>query len=156
MARATIDELLADARHGLTRLDPTATRDAMRCGAALIDIRDDTQLAQDGVIAGALVIPRNVLEWRLDPTSRHRHPHAPNLDDQVILMCNEGYQSSLAAATLQQLGFTHAADLDGGFQAWRAAGLPVQQFAAPEKITTVAATTQPSGAPQLLGRSGAP
>jgi rhodanese-related sulfurtransferase len=133
MARATIDELLAGARHGLTRLDPTATRDAMGCGAALIDIRDDSQLAQDGVIPGALVIPRNVLEWRLDPSSRHRHPRAPNLDDQVILMCNEGYQSSLAAATLQQLGFTHATDLDGGFQAWRAAGLPVQQFAAAEE-----------------------
>jgi rhodanese-related sulfurtransferase len=133
MARATIDELLADARHGLTRLDPTATRDAMRCGAALIDIRDDSQLARDGVIPGALVIPRNVLEWRLDPTSRHRHPRAPSLDGQVILMCNEGYQSSLAAATLQQLGFIHATDLDGGFQAWRAAGFPVQQFVAPGK-----------------------
>src|SRR5207248_3098497 len=156
MARATIDELHAGARHGLTRLDPTATRDAMGCGAALIDIRDDSQLAQDGVIPGALVIPRNVLEWRLDPSSRHRHPRAPNLNDQVILMCNEGYQSSLAAATLQQLGFTHATDLDGGFQAWRAAGFPVQQFVAPEKITTVAATTQPSGAPQFLGRGGAP
>ena len=156
MARATIDELHAGARHGLTRLDPTATRDAMGCGAALIDIRDDSQLAQDGVIAGTLVIPRNVLEWRLDPTSRHRHPHAPKLDDQVILMCNEGYQSSLAAATLQQLSFIHATDLDGGFQAWRAAGFPVQQFVAPEKITTVAATTQPSGAPQFLGRGGAP
>ena len=133
VARATIDELLAGARHGLTRLDPTATRDAMGCGAALIDIRDDSQLAQDGVIPGALVIPRNVLEWRLDPSSRHRHPRAPNLNDQVILMCNEGYQSSLAAATLQQLGFAHATDLDGGFQAWRAAGFPVQQFVAPGK-----------------------
>jgi rhodanese-related sulfurtransferase len=133
MGRATIDELLADARHGLTRLDPTATRDAMRCGAALIDIRDDSQLAQDRVIAGALMIRRNVLEWRLDPTSPYLHPHAPDLDEQVILMCNEGYQSSLAAATLQQLGFTHATDLDGGFQAWRAAGLPIQQFAAPEE-----------------------
>jgi rhodanese-related sulfurtransferase len=133
MGRTTIDELLADARHDLTRLDPTATRDAMRRGAALIDIRGDSQLAQDGAIAGALVIPRNVLEWRLDPTSRHRHPHAPDLDDQVIVMCNDGFQSSLAAATLQLLGFTHAADLDGGFQAWRAAGLPVEQFAAPDE-----------------------
>jgi rhodanese-related sulfurtransferase len=133
MARSTIDELLADARRRLTRLDPAATLDAMRCGATLIDIRGDSQLARDGVIAGALVIPRNVLEWRLDPDSRHRHPHAPGLADQVIVMCNEGYQSSLAAATLQQLGFTHATDLDGGFQAWRAAGLPVQQFPAPEE-----------------------
>jgi rhodanese-related sulfurtransferase len=133
MARSTIDELLADARRGLIRLDPAATLDATRCGAALIDIRSESQLAQDGVIAGALVISRNVLEWRLDPDSPHRHPHAPDLADQVIVMCNEGCQSSLAAATLQQLGFTHATDLDGGFQAWRAAGLPVQQFAAREE-----------------------
>jgi rhodanese-related sulfurtransferase len=133
MARTTINELLAEARRGLNRLDPTGTVDAMRCGATLIDIRCDSQLDQDGVIAGALVIPRNVLEWRLDPSSRHRHPHAPDLDDQVIVMCHEGYQSSLAAATLQELGFTHATDLDGGFQAWRAAGLPVEQFPATEE-----------------------
>ena len=70
---------------------------------------------------------RNVLEWRLDPDSDARDPRAPGLDEHVILMCNEGYQSSLAAATLQQLGFARATDLDGGFQAWRAAGLPVQE-----------------------------
>src|SRR5207237_200902 len=113
---------------------PWATRAPRGCAGALLDSRDDSQRAQDGAIPGALVIPRNVLEWRLDPSSRYRHPRAPNLNDQVILMCNEGYQSSLAAATLQQLGFTHATDLDGGFQAWRAAGLPVQQFVAPAKI----------------------
>ena len=127
MARTTIDELLADARSRLTRLGPAAALDAMRLGATLIDIRSDSQIAQDGVIAGAVVIPRNVLEWRLDPTSAHRHPQAPAVADHVILMCNEGYQSSLAAATLQQLGFERATDLDGGFQAWRAAGLPVDE-----------------------------
>ena len=73
----------------------------MRAGAALIDIRSDSQIARDGIIAGALVIPRNVLEWRLDPASQYRHPHAPQLEDHVILLCDEGYQSSLAAATLQ-------------------------------------------------------
>jgi rhodanese-related sulfurtransferase len=73
------------------------------------------------------VFARNVLEWRLDPASDARDERAPGLDEQVILMCNEGYQSSLAAATLQQLGFARATDLDGGFQAWRAAGLPVQE-----------------------------
>jgi len=98
----------------------------MESGAALIDIRSDSQIAGDGVIPGALVIQRNVLEWRLDPASGHRHPQSPDLDDQVIIVCNEGYQSSLAAATLKQLGFADATDLDGGFQAWRAAGLPVQ------------------------------
>ena len=82
-------------------------------------------VARDGTIPGALVIPRNALEWRLDPSSGHCHPQAPGFEDQVIVVCDEGYQSSLAAATLQELGFAHATDLDGGFQAWRAVGLPV-------------------------------
>jgi rhodanese-related sulfurtransferase len=125
--RTTIDELLADARRRLNRLEAAEALRAMRSGAALIDIRSDSQIARDGTIAGALVIPRNVLEWRLDPASRHRHPHAPQLDEQVILLCDEGCQSSLAAATLQQLGFAHATDVEGGFQAWRAAALPVEQ-----------------------------
>lgn len=131
MARTTIAELLADARRRLTRLDPAKARQAMRAGAVLIDIRSDSQIARDGSIAGALVIPRNILEWRLDPASQHRHPRAPQLDDHVILLCDEGYQSSLAAATLQQLGFARATDVEGGFQAWRAVGLPVEQPSPP-------------------------
>lgn len=127
----TIDELLATARSGLCRLAPAQALQAMRAGAALIDIRSDSQIAHDGTIAGALVIARNVLEWRLDPASRHRHPRAPQLGDHVILLCDEGYQSSLAAATLQQLGFARATDVDGGFQAWRRAGLSVTHPAAP-------------------------
>jgi rhodanese-related sulfurtransferase len=98
-------------------------------------------VARDGTIAGALVIARNVLEWRLDPASGHRHPQAPGLADHVILLCDEGYQSSLAAATLQQLGFTRATDVDGGFQAWRQAGLPV---------------TPPGAQPLPLATAGAP
>jgi rhodanese-related sulfurtransferase len=133
MPRRTIDQLLEDARGGLDRLDPGAARQAMGAGARLIDIRSDSQIANDGVVPGALVIARNVLEWRLDPASAYRHPEAPELDDQVILMCNEGYQSSLAAATLQQLGFARATDLDGGFQAWRGSGLPTQAAAEPHK-----------------------
>ena len=125
MARTTIDELLAAARNGLCRLPPTQAQAAMRLGAALIDIRGDSRIARDGTIPGALVIARNVLEWRLDPGSQHRHPEAPGLGDRVILLCDEGYQSSLAAATLQQLGFACATDVDGGFHAWREAGLPV-------------------------------
>ncbi|MGN6173425.1 MAG: rhodanese-like domain-containing protein [Streptosporangiaceae bacterium] len=126
-ARTTIDELLADARRRLSRLSPAEALQAMRAGAVLIDIRADSQVARHGIAAGALVIPRNVLEWRLDPASKHRHPGAPQLGDHVILMCDEGYQSSLAAATLRQLGFARATDVEGGFQAWRAAGLPVEQ-----------------------------
>jgi rhodanese-related sulfurtransferase len=126
MERLTIDELLAEARSGLQRVSPPQASQAMHAGATLIDIRSESQIAGDGSVEGAIVIARNVLEWRLDPASDHRHPEAPGLDEQVIVMCNEGYQSSLAAATLQRLGFVSATDLDGGFQAWRADGLPVR------------------------------
>jgi rhodanese-related sulfurtransferase len=125
MVRTTIDQLLAESRAKLERLDPLATLQAMRAGATLIDIRSESQIARDGELEGALTIARNVLEWRLDPASDHRHPDAPGLDAQVIVMCDQGYQSSLVAATLQRLGFSAATDLDGGFQAWRACGLPV-------------------------------
>ncbi|MGO9079440.1 MAG: rhodanese-like domain-containing protein [Streptosporangiaceae bacterium] len=130
MARTTIDDLLADARRDLDRPGPQQAEAAMRRGAAIIDIRTESQIAQDGRVPGALLIARNVLEWRLDPDSGHRHPDAPQLGDEVIIMCDAGYQSSLAAATLRQLGFSRATDLNGGFQAWRSAGLPVQQPAA--------------------------
>jgi rhodanese-related sulfurtransferase len=123
--RLTIDELLERARAGLTRVDPAQAAAAVDAGATLVDIRADSQIAADGVVPGAMVIARNVLEWRLDPECEYRRPDAPGLDEHVIVMCNEGYQSSLAAATLQELGFTRVTDLDGGFQAWRAAGLPV-------------------------------
>jgi rhodanese-related sulfurtransferase len=126
MPRQTVDELLAEARSRLTRLDPQAAHEAMEDGGTLIDIRSESQIERDGVVPGALVIGRNVLEWRLDPNCEHRHSEAPSLDAEVIVMCNEGYASSFAAATLQQLGFARATDLDGGFQAWREAGLPVR------------------------------
>ena len=125
MTRTTIDDLLERARTRLRRVDPLQAREAVDNGATLIDIRADAQRTADGSVRGALYLPRNVLEWRLDPDSGHRHPDAPGLDAQIIVMCDEGYASSLAAATLQDLGFARATDLDGGFQAWRAAGLPV-------------------------------
>jgi rhodanese-related sulfurtransferase len=131
MTRTTIDQLLANARRHLRRLDAVAALDATRMGAALIDIRADSQIVRDGAIPGAVVIPRNILEWRLDPASKSREPGAPKLDDLVILICDEGYQSSLAAATLQQLGFAQATDVIGGFQAWRSAGLPIRPSTPP-------------------------
>lgn len=122
----TIDELLSAPRRRLKRLDPVAARDAVASGALLIDIRSERQRDSDGVIPDAHFVPRNVLEWRLDPASGHSDPTlGGDVSRHVILLCNEGYQSSLAAATLQQLGFHRATDVDGGFQAWRAAGLPV-------------------------------
>jgi rhodanese-related sulfurtransferase len=126
IARKTIDELLEDARLGLDRIGPTAAADAIAHGAALIDIRSESQIAADGTVPGALWFARNVLEWRLDPDCDARDPRAPSLDVQVIVMCDQGYASSFAAANLQELGFSRATDLDGGFQAWRAAGLPVK------------------------------
>lgn len=126
MARTTIDLLLEAARGRLQRVDAASAQAAMAAGAWLIDIRAESQITEDGRVPGALIIARNVLEWRLDPACAHRHPEAPGPDAHVILMCNAGYQSSLAAATLQQLGFSRATDLVGGFQAWREAGLPVE------------------------------
>lgn len=125
MPSLTIDDLLAAARARLTRVGPVAAHAEQAAGATLIDIRTERQLHADGAIPGALWIERNVLEWRLDPTSAHRHPAAPPREAQVIVVCHEGYQSSLVAATLLDLGFQRVTDLDGGFQAWRAAGLPV-------------------------------
>jgi len=127
MGRTTIDELLERARARLERVGPEEALEAVRrAGALLIDIRSDDQRRRDGVVPQARFIARNVLEWRLDPASGYGDPAvAGRFDRQVILMCDEGYQSSLAAATLQDLGFARATDVDGGFQAWRAAGLPV-------------------------------
>lgn len=124
-ARTTIDELLAQARASLDRVEPHEARDAIRSGAVLIDIRSESQRAADGVVPDAIWIARNVLEWRCDPSCQARDDRIADIERHVIVMCDGGYQSSLAAATLQQLGFRRATDLAGGFQAWRAAGLPV-------------------------------
>jgi rhodanese-related sulfurtransferase len=119
----TIDDVLAQARSRLRRLPPHEARDAVVTGAVLVDIRPERQRAAEGEIPGALVIERNVLEWRFDPASQARLPVA-HYDLHVIVVCSEGYTSSLAAAGLQDLGVHRATDLDGGFLAWRAAGLP--------------------------------
>jgi len=126
--RTTIHELLEQSRARLDRLDAQAAARAVAGeGAVLVDIRPDAQRARYGAIPGARVHPRNVLEWRVDPTSDHHDPElSADLDRVIVVVCHEGYQSSLAAATLQDLGFARATDLVGGFQAWRAAGLPVE------------------------------
>ena len=122
MAR-TIDDLLAEARSRIARLDPLAAAKAVEAGAALIDIRPEAQRRADGEIPGAILIDRNVLEWRLDPASAHRLPDVARRDRLIIVLCNEGYASSLAAATLRELGL-QSADVIGGFGAWAAAELP--------------------------------
>jgi rhodanese-related sulfurtransferase len=125
---SSIDALLQRARAGLERFTPEQAAEAVQSGdALLVDIRSDAQRAADGVVPGAHFIPRNVLEWRCDPTSEWRDPEVARPELRLIVMCNEGYQSSLAAATLKELGLPLATDLVGGFQAWRAAGLAVAQ-----------------------------
>lgn len=124
-ARKTIDELLAQARAGLVRVGPHEAWDAVGAGALLLDIRSESQRAADGIVPNAIWLARNVLEWRCDPSCDAYDDRVGGLERRVIVMCDAGYQSSLAAATLQELGFVGATDLVGGYQAWRAAGLPV-------------------------------
>ena len=121
----TADELLAEARQGLKRLEPGDAAAAMSAGAVLVDIRSELQRERDGVVPSSVFVPRNVLEWRCDPASPYRDERVSDASRKLIVMCDEGYQSSLAAANLRRLGFDDATDLAGGFQAWRAAGLPV-------------------------------
>jgi rhodanese-related sulfurtransferase len=120
-----IDDVLAQARQQLRRLEPESAYAASRSGALLVDTRPVEQRRAHGEIPGALVIDRNVLEWRLDPACAARLPIADSYDLEVIVVCQQGYSSSLAAASLQALGLRRATDVVGGFDAWRAAGLPV-------------------------------
>ncbi|WNO71907.1 rhodanese-like domain-containing protein [Streptomyces sp. AM8-1-1] len=124
--RVGIDELLDRVREGLDRVEPKQAFAEAAEGALLVDIRYAALRDQDGLIPGALVVERNELEWRLDPQGSHRAPQAVSHDLRVVVICNEGYASSLAAASLRDLGLHRATDLIGGFQAWKAAGFPVE------------------------------
>jgi rhodanese-related sulfurtransferase len=121
-----VEELLARARERLARVGPEEAAEELSAGAVLVDIRSDEQRERDGIVPAAVRIPRNVLEWRCDPASDYRDERVSDPNCRLIVMCDAGYQSSLAAATLQELGLERATDLDGGFQAWRDAGLPVE------------------------------
>jgi rhodanese-related sulfurtransferase len=125
----SIDEILDAARARLVRLEPKAALAAQRSGAVLVDIRPAAQRARTGIIPGALIVERNVLEWRFDPASDARLPVADRYDLPIVVYCEEGYTSSLAAAALQDLGLHRATDLVGGIVAWRRAGLPTQYSA---------------------------
>jgi rhodanese-related sulfurtransferase len=132
--RRTLDDLLRDARARIERLEPAAAWAAARAGAWIVDVR----AVPRELVPGSLHIPRTVLEWRLDPESAWRSPHAPALEERVLVLCDHGESSSLAAATLVDLGFPRAGDVVGGFAAWLAAGLPV-----------IAAGPRPEGLPGL-------
>ena len=144
----TVDDLLAAARARLHRLGPAEARAAQERGAVLVDIRPAAQRRAEGEVPGALVVERNVLEWRFDPTSDARLPvAAPDL--QVVVVCSEGYTSSLAAAALQDVGVSRATDLAGGVAAWRAAGLPLQRTSRLPRLMSRASLKTRS---RLLGR----
>jgi rhodanese-related sulfurtransferase len=139
----SIDDVLTAARARLLRLDPRAAASAAAAGALLVDIRPVEVRRRDGEVPGALIVDRNVLEWRLDPASPDRLPVVRGHDQTIIVFCTEGYASSLAAAGLQEVGLVNATDLDGGFAAWAAAGLPVHHFrdARPSLLELITQTT---------------
>jgi rhodanese-related sulfurtransferase len=118
---SAISRVLEESRRGLERVEPHELEAVVAAGALVVDIRPVEQRVRDGELPGAVVVDRNVLEWRLDPTSPDRLPFADDPDRRVVIVCNEGYSSSLAAHTLQRLGLRNATDLCGGFQAWAAA-----------------------------------
>ncbi|HZQ49753.1 MAG TPA: rhodanese-like domain-containing protein [Candidatus Dormibacteraeota bacterium] len=122
----SIEDLLEAARRRLVRVTPEVAAAEQAAGALLVDTRTYEQRSSDGAIPGAVVIDRTVFEWRLDPASESRIPEVQDHDVRVIVICHEGYSSSLAAASLQDLGLVNATDVVGGFQAWKAAGLPVE------------------------------
>ena len=125
-------ELLAEARSRIERFAPAAAWAASRAGDALVvDIRSEDERRRDGIVPGSVHVPRTVLEWRADPQSEWCNPHIAARERRLVLICSHGWSSSLAAATLVELGFVRAADVDGGFEAWVAAGLPTA--AAPER-----------------------
>jgi rhodanese-related sulfurtransferase len=117
---SAVGRLLEESRRGLARVEPRDLDAVLTAGALVVDIRPVEQRSRDGELPGAIVVDRNVLEWRLDPTSPHRLSVAHDPERTIVVVCNEGYSSSLAAHTLQRLGLRNATDLRGGFQAWSA------------------------------------
>ena len=121
----TIDDLLEERRVGLRRISPEDSLAVAARDGLIVDMRSEFQRQQQGLVPGAYFVPRNVLEWRATPTCEFHDPHLAAVTGPLILMCHQGYQSSLAAVTLQDLGVTRATDMIGGFELWEACGLPV-------------------------------
>jgi rhodanese-related sulfurtransferase len=124
--RTTIDDMLAAARARFSRLTPSGVRAAQDEGAIVIDLRCDVDRERVGVIPDSIPIPRTVLEWRADPVSPWKDPRIADLGARLVLVCNDGYASSLAAASLLDLGFTDVTDMERGAHAWAVAGLPLE------------------------------
>jgi rhodanese-related sulfurtransferase len=119
-----VEDLLDRARARITRYTPTEARERAEAGAVLVDLRSHDERERNGVIPGSVHVPRSVLEWRVDPACPNANAHVADRSLELILVCAHGFSSSLAAAALLDLGFKGTADVDGGYDAWRAAGLP--------------------------------
>lgn len=126
-SRASIDELLASARSRIARLTPEEAAAAQAAGAVIVDTRDTADRCAEGIIPQSVWVSRNTLEWRADPTAELPHPLLSDHARDLIVVCNDGYASSLAAASLRRLGHLTAADLLGGYRAWKQAGLPTEE-----------------------------
>ncbi|GII80456.1 sulfurtransferase [Sphaerisporangium rufum] len=148
-----IDEYLRAARMGLHRLTPRQAWAAVTSGSYLVDTRPEFQRRRDGEVPGAIVVERNHLEWRLDPRCAARIPEATSTDVHWIVLCDEGYSSSLAAAALRRIGLADATDVIGGFQAWLAAGLPSLRPSppTPPRGPGQSAITSATGSPDTAG-----
>ena len=141
MPRRNINELLAESQARLERLTPAEAAARMRDGWTLIDVRAADLRARDGWIPGSVHAPLNVLEWRVDPASGSQEPALAGHEDRLILICNQGYSSSLAAVRLRSLGFEETTDVVGRFSAWRAAGLPVHTYSGPVPLGAASVVT---------------
>ncbi len=126
--RTTIDEVLQRARRTITRLTPAQAAEAHAGGAPIVDLRDEMYRRREGIIPGSIHVPLSILPWRADPGSESSDDRINDLDRQLVLVCNDGYSSSLAAALLVELGFTRVGDMVGGYRGWVAAGFPVERM----------------------------
>ena len=166
-ARRTLAELLADASARIERYTPTDACAAAADGTLIVDIRSETNRRREGIIPGSLHVPRTVLEWRADPESPLRNPYLDGLDEPIILLCDHGCSTILAAATLNELGYSRAGDVIGGYEAWRAAGLPtcsapkrrlgeIAGMGAPERTTSPRIATRSRSRPTAMSPDSAP
>ena len=123
--RYDVNQLLADSRRRISRYSPSQLQQVLIDGILVIDTRAETDRQREGMIPGSIAVPLSVLLWRLDPAAESTNPRLNDLNEEKVIVCGDGYSSSWAAATLVDLGFTAISDLDGGFHAWAAEGLPV-------------------------------
>jgi rhodanese-related sulfurtransferase len=145
-APRTLEDLLDAARARITRLDPHEAQAAVEAGALLVDIRGEMSRTHDGIVPGSVHVPRTVLEWRLDPHGPWRNPHIA-ADRHLVVICDHGFSSVLAAASLVELGFAGTADVVGGYEAWRLAGLPTAPAPDPRRDGALPGMAPPDGLP---------